>query len=479
MDKIFLRALKEEDAGVSWKWRNDPVVWKHTGRRPNQKITPEIELEWMKNVLRKQDEVRFAICEKDTGKYIGNVQLTGINGYDAEFHIFIGDRKSWGRGYGTLATNLMVQYAFKELHLQSIYLNVKKRNTAAIHAYKKNNFKDIFEYDNYRRMAVYATDQLDIQVSVFVITYNHEKFIKNALDGILKQQVNFNYEIIVGDDCSQDNTRNILLEYATKNPDKMKLLLYPKNISAIANQNWVLTNCTGKYIAMCEGDDFWTDSNKLQEQFNFLENNPDYALTFHDIEMIDDAGSKIEHDRLPAKDKKDYEKDALLLGPYLPTPTLFFRKFDIGSNMNALKKAFNGDAVILSILTQNGKTKYLQNISGSCVRVHTGGTWSSRSYLDRWNSTLKTKQIIFNSLDVKKRKFVFDQYIQIFEMASWDAEFYKSKKYWLQYNFEYLQFCIISGHYGKAWLISRRVFKKILNKQVPSINILILALCCL
>jgi len=287
LDRIYIRLLEEKDASVSWIWRNDPKVWKHTGAKPNKLITHSIELEWIKEVLQRKNEIRFAICEKETGEYIGNVQLTGINGYDAAFHIFIGDKKSWGRGYGTEATRLLLNYGFNVLNLQSIYLDVKKENKAAIRVYSKVGFLDVFTYGDYRRMAVYETDKIEKKVSVFVITYNHANFVGQTLEGILKQQINAEFEIIVGDDFSTDNSRSIILDYAIKNPGKFKLLFYPQNVTAAINQIWVLRNCSGKYIAMCEGDDFWTDPMKLQLQFNFLENNNDYVLSFHDIRMID------------------------------------------------------------------------------------------------------------------------------------------------------------------------------------------------
>ena len=465
MDKVFIRLLEETDAAVSWKWRNDPKVWKYTGRKPDNPITYAIELEWIKKVLQRQNEIRFAICEKETGNYIGNVQLTDINGYDAAFHIFIGDKKSWGRGYGTEATRLMLKYGFNVLKLQSIWLDVKKENKGAIKAYEKAGFLDVFDYNHYRRMAVYESDKIEKKISVFVITYNHEKFIGETLEGILNQHINVEFEIVVGDDFSKDTTRSILLNYAIKYPGKFKLLFYPRNISAAINQIWVLKNCSGKYIAMCEGDDFWKDPLKLQLQFDFLEKNNDFVLSFHDIVMIDTEGKSIEQDRLLEKDKKDYEKDELLVGAYLPTPTLFFKQFDIAKHIANFSKAFNGDSLLLSILTQKGKTKFLPKIEGSAVRVHSGGVWSSITYLDRWNHSLNTLQIIFGSLNSKKQGDVFEHYNKVFEMAIWDADYYEAEKYWMEYSKQYISFLIRAKQYGKTWLVLRRILKRTMRRK--------------
>ncbi len=292
MDKVFIRPLNLMDADISWKWRNDPEIWKHTGNKPSLHITPEMERVWLSGVLCRDDERRFAICEVSTGKYIGNVQLTGINGYDAALHIFIGDKASWGKGFGTEATRLVVNIGLKEIGLQSIYLDVKKENRAAIAVYDKTGFKLIFEWDSFSRMAIYATDEFAKKISVFVMTYNHEKYIREALEGILMQDVNCNYEIIVGDDFSTDLTRKILMDYAIKNPGKFKLLFYPKNISANENQVWVLKNCSAEYIAMCEGDDFWTDPNKLKKQVDFLDKAVAFSGAFHETKVVDEINAE-------------------------------------------------------------------------------------------------------------------------------------------------------------------------------------------
>jgi len=117
----------------------------------------------------------------------------------------------------------------------------------------------------------------DILVSVCMITYNHEKYISQAVEGVLMQKTNFLIELIIGEDCSTDNTRNICLEYKEKYPDIIKLLLSEKNLGMMQNFITTLQSCTGKYIALCEGDDYWTDPHKLQKQVDFLEENLEFS----------------------------------------------------------------------------------------------------------------------------------------------------------------------------------------------------------
>jgi len=133
-----------------------------------------------------------------------------------------------------------------------------------------------------------------LMVSVFMMAYNHERFIAQALEGVLKQTVNFTYQIVIGEDCSTDNTREIVEEYAQNFPDKFKLILHQKNVGALANQMAILNACSGKYIAICEGDDYWTDPLKLQKQVDFMESHTDYVLTHSDVIYVNSKGEVIE-----------------------------------------------------------------------------------------------------------------------------------------------------------------------------------------
>ena len=137
---IYIRPLKIKDAETSYKWRNDSEIWKYTGFKPDKEITLKIETEWLDKKLSKKDEIRFAICIKDTNQYIGNVQLTNINNEQAQLHIFIGGKKYWGYGLGTKAMKLMIKYAFSSLNLNSIYGFVRKSNLVSIKACKKTGF---------------------------------------------------------------------------------------------------------------------------------------------------------------------------------------------------------------------------------------------------------------------------------------------------------------------------------------------------
>lgn len=125
---------------------------------------------------------------------------------------------------------------------------------------------------------------MDTLVSIVVMTYNHENFIKQALDGILIQEVNFKYEIVIGEDCSTDETREIVFNYAKKYPDIIKVVTSQENVGVNQNARRAVSATNGKYIAFCEGDDYWHDKYKLQNQVDFLESNKDYGMVHTDAD---------------------------------------------------------------------------------------------------------------------------------------------------------------------------------------------------
>lgn len=137
-----------------------------------------------------------------------------------------------------------------------------------------------------------------VMVSVLVTTYNHESYIEQTLDSILMQETSFPFEICIGEDESGDHTRDICIRYAEKYPDKIRLFLRSrKDVNFLKGQptgrnNFIKTSnaCRGRYVATIEGDDLWTDSAKLQQQFDYLEGNPNCGFVCHYASIIDANG---------------------------------------------------------------------------------------------------------------------------------------------------------------------------------------------
>lgn len=129
-----------------------------------------------------------------------------------------------------------------------------------------------------------------MKLSVFVVTYNQERYIRQCLDSIMMQQVDFDYEVIIGEDCSTDSTATICDEYAEKYPF-VHVYHHSKNIGLLKNWEFVMNRCQGEYIALLEGDDYWIDGNKLQRQVDWLDAHPEYTLTFTRAEILYEDGA--------------------------------------------------------------------------------------------------------------------------------------------------------------------------------------------
>lgn len=220
----------------------------------------------------------------------------------------------------------------------------------------------------------------EIMVSICCVTYNHEKYIAECLDGFLMQKTNFKYEIIVGEDCSTDNTRIIIDEYCLKYPDKIRLITSTVNVGSIKNQLRTFDNAKGKYIAMCDGDDYWIDPLKLQKQVNFMESRLDSVICCHYSRVIDDKGELIFEN--PRPKKLEFEYEDVLLGKKEETricSLMLKNKKQIIqiSSHDWYYRTYGADTFLkLYALAKEGGKIYVLPEVMSVYRLHTGGIWS-------------------------------------------------------------------------------------------------------
>ena len=226
-----------------------------------------------------------------------------------------------------------------------------------------------------------------IMVSICCLTYNHSRFIQQCLEGFLAQKCNFSFEVLIHDDASTDDTQQIIKTFEEKYPTIIKPIYqkenqYSKGIKPTLKYNF--PRAKGKYIAICEGDDYWTDAHKLQKQVDFLEQNPDYVMCSHDITAIDENGDRLPEFDLDPFHKTDINEEQLVLGnKYAYTTTLCYRNIltDFPEEFLEVK---NADKFLLSLLGNYGKCKWLGNdISNAMYRVHAKGIWSLQSDLKK------------------------------------------------------------------------------------------------
>jgi len=224
-------------------------------------------------------------------------------------------------------------------------------------------------------------------VSICSLTYNHENYISQALEGFLMQKTTFPIEIIIHDDASTDNTTNIIREYENKYPDIIKPIYqnenqWSKGIRPSSTYVWPCTK--GKYIALCEGDDYWTDPYKLQKQVDFMEANTEYSMCFHLVENFYQDGSKPSF-IYPYKKRQQpiYSLQDVLKYFFINTCSVIYR-LDNKILPEWFSKHMLGDYTLHLLYADKGKIRLIPEVMAR-YRIHSGGIWSSRSGKDTIN----------------------------------------------------------------------------------------------
>jgi glycosyltransferase involved in cell wall biosynthesis len=250
-------------------------------------------------------------------------------------------------------------------------------------------------------------------VAIYMITYNHANFIAKAIESVMMQQSDFEYKLFIGEDCSTDGTREICQSLKEKYPGKIELFAHEKNIGVHENAKQIFAASFGsgaKYIALLEGDDYWTDPLKLQKQVDFLENNPEYVLTFHQVDILNQR-NEITADFL-TKVPENYEtiETFARLGNYIHTPSVVFRNC-IAELPFEFKYCPIGDYFLYLILAEHGNLKYIEE--KMAVYRYGVGIFSGKSALHLAKNNVKLFSCVLSYLqDEKIKKIIFDRYLE-------------------------------------------------------------------
>lgn len=222
-------------------------------------------------------------------------------------------------------------------------------------------------------------------LSVLVITYNQYSFLSKCLSSILSQIVSFEFEVIISDDNSSDDSVLIINDYVNRFPNLVKAYLQKKNLGPISNFQFAINHCKGDYIAICEGDDYWLDPYKLKKQVDYLKNNPDVVATFHNAAVVDKSG-KMTHSYCSYTSTHQVSDESVILigGGLFPTASLVFRNIFKNSLLKGIDKYKSGDRALIYELLLRDKIVYLNEIM-SAYRIHDQGIFSS-SLSDRQKS---------------------------------------------------------------------------------------------
>lgn len=213
-------------------------------------------------------------------------------------------------------------------------------------------------------------------VSICCITYNHENYISDAIESFLLQKTIFPFEIIVGEDCSIDNTREIVEKYKNKYPNLIKVIVSNTNVGMNKNFIRTLNECSGKYIALCEGDDYWTDPKKLQIQVDEMQKYPQIGLSFHLSSAVDNLNNIVTPELYSGN--KIYNLEDIITGDFhlVQTNTIVFRKEKLHNlDYKLLSRSPVGDVWIRVCALMPYGALFINRIMG-CYRVLSQGSWS-------------------------------------------------------------------------------------------------------
>lgn len=241
-------------------------------------------------------------------------------------------------------------------------------------------------------------------VSVVMITYNHEKYIEQAIKGILMQKCNFEVELIIADDCSTDKTETIINKINDSEPNTswIKYTRHKKNIGMIPNFVFALEQSKGKYIALCEGDDYWTDPQKLQKQVEFLETNSSANACFHDVHFVDGSNLIIREIYFDARQPVYTQYDCLTtLSSAYATCSLLFKRDALFPLPNWSSTTLC-DMTLDLLITENGTLNHIPLNLGA-YRFHPGGIWSGNDKKGNVIEVLRRYIVLYSDDNFKSK----------------------------------------------------------------------------
>lgn len=329
--------------------------------------------------------------------------------------------------------------------IQRNFLKMRKNNENSFSEFKS-------KFEKKKVLEVKNSVVKNPLVSVCVQTYQHVDYIRECLEGILKQNTSFSFEILLGEDESSDGTREICKEYANKYPEKIRLFLHHRinniKVNGLPTGRFnFLTNIyssRGKYIALCEGDDYWTDPLKLQKQVDFLEENPEFAIHSGNAMYFSNFsplhGEPVQKEVSSRKySLKDFE-----VQNYLLTCTVIFRNLDFNMPLIFTKVIFGDWFLYVYILNQTGLQAFISPENFADYRIQEKGIMHKLGYYNlNYFHIMQIKYINqylkINSYSKGQEKAINQYALIMFEMAL------KNKSYFLSFKSFYLNFRYIGS----------------------------------
>jgi glycosyltransferase involved in cell wall biosynthesis len=251
-----------------------------------------------------------------------------------------------------------------------------------------------------------------------MVTYNHEKYIAQAIESVLMQQVNFTYELIIGEDCSTDRTREIVADYQKRYPHIIRALLHDTNQGISGNVALVGGAARGQYRAALDGDDYWTSPDKLQRQVDFLDSNPDFVLCFHNCLFFQEDENGRQHNQwlhCPADQKAVVTIEDLMVANCIPSCSVMVRA-GYGEYPEWLSSFTLLDWPLYILTLQFGSGGYINEVM-SAYRQHSGGSWALKPLIPRHFEVIRMLEHINVHFQFKYEKIlaqsIVDSYFRI------------------------------------------------------------------
>jgi glycosyltransferase involved in cell wall biosynthesis len=280
------------------------------------------------------------------------------------------------------------------------------------------------------------------KVSVIVITYNHQNYLRQTLDTVVSQQTNFDFEVVVSDDCSTDDTQQIILEYQQKHPHLIVPLLHNKNLGGYGKNNTLaaLAVCKGTYIAALDGDDYWTSPHKLQKQVDFLEKHPTFSACFHNAMIVYDQ-NLLPPEPVNKSDQKTIIIDEDLVGEdevwFIATSACMFRNGILKDYPRWFHESKSGDIPRYVLLCKWGPIGYIDEIM-SVYRKNVAGMSFTDSKKDidfiynRINMFIGIDKEYDHRFHYKMRHALAKYYLMLANSHAYQHSFYNSRFYALK-----------------------------------------------
>lgn len=316
-----------------------------------------------------------------------------------------------------------------------------------------------------------AHNEEPVVVSVCCITYNHAKYIRQCLDGIIAQKTSFKYEIIINDDCSTDGTTEIVKRYADEYPELIRPIFHEENQWSKGTKRilatFVFPKARGKYIALCEGDDYWIDPLKLQKQVDFLNNHQDVSMVFHSAKVVQDDGT-IKAPKFGKVENRLYTEKDFVAAWTIPTASMVFRNTVLSYKIKEPEKILNGDIFLVEQCAHTGKVFGISD-EMSVYRVHDGGvTYDKRLKFSRMMSLSDHYECLALNFPDIDRHLYNKQWSEAYLFRARHESNYTKRKKYLILAFK------TGGISLPFWMLQNLVFRFFSSLGIAKMNKLVL-----